>query len=172
MKSEIRKEVLNKRNQMTKDELHEKSLLIFEKLRPYLDHARCVGIYKHFGSEVETEEIIHYLLLLEKTVCVPICKKNQKLQFCRIDEDTTFANQFMGIPEPIHAKPVASNDIDLMIIPMVAFYEHQRLGYGKGYYDRYLQTCEAYKIGLAFQCQEIQFEYESFDIPMNIIIYE
>lgn len=171
MKSDVRKRVLEKRNALTTDERYKKSQIILEQLIPYLHHCRCVGIYKSFSSEVDTEAIISFLLENDKMVCLPKCFTQHRMKFYNIDEHTCFAANHKGILEPIDAIAISPDQMDLMIIPMVAYHKEHRLGYGGGYYDCYLQHCDAYKIGIAFTCQEADFEIANNDIAMDIVIH-
>ncbi|WP_305154459.1 5-formyltetrahydrofolate cyclo-ligase [uncultured Dubosiella sp.] len=66
-----------------------------------------------------------------------------------------------------------SAQIDVIVVPMVAFDGKYRIGYGKGYYDRYLKTFEGLKIGVAFDDQEV-YDYQPslYDVPMDVIVTE
>ena len=79
------------------------------------------------------------------------------------------------ILEPTTQLLIKPNQIDLMIVPMLAFdSNNHRVGYGKGYYDRYL-SCEfnRYKIGLAFSFQQVSYiPIDQFDLPLDEIIQE
>lgn len=80
-----------------------------------------------------------------------------------------------GILEPSNqSKIINKENIDLLIVPMVAFdSNHNRLGYGGGYYDRYLKNYAGKVIGLAFSFQQTEaLPVESFDIPIKTIIDE
>lgn len=172
MKETIRSSLLQKRNALTKQERIDKSHQIFEQLRPYLALSDCVGVYKSFGSEVITDEIIKYLWEHKKIVAVPKCEDAATMQFYQIDEHTKFQKSTMGIEEPCDGILIMPSQFNLMIIPMVGYDKLHRLGYGKGYYDRYLTSCSAYKIGIAYAMQEHSFPISEFDMNMDIIITE
>lgn len=172
MKEELRKKLLEKRNSLTNQEIQEKSHHIFQKLIPYFKKAKCIGLYHSFLSEVDTNEMLAYLIEQGKTVCLPVCEKQGIMHFYEIDSNTKFQKSKFGIYEPMNAKKIDKQMLDLIIVPMLGYYENRRLGYGGGYYDRYLATCHAYKIGVAFSIQELEFENEAYDIHMDIIIHE
>ena len=63
-------------------------------------------------------------------------------------------------------------DLNVILVPVVGFFDTYRLGYGKGYYDRYLKDSSALKIGIAFDVQEIKFDVKPTDIKLDMIITE
>ena len=91
-----------------------------------------------------------------------------------MDENTVFKKSHYGILEPVNAKIIDKNEIDMIIVPMVAFdAQRHRMGHGKGYYDRYLKDYQGMKIGVAFECQKFpQLDVYPHDIPMDLIISE
>lgn len=171
MKAVLRKQLLQLRNALSKKENAYKSHQVFKQLLPYMQQAACVGIYKSFGSEVNTEEMIAYLLKHHKKTGVPVCEKEGIMQFFEIHEHTQYQKNSMGIWEPLFENMIHPSEFDLIIVPMLGFYEHQRLGYGRGYYDRYLLQCTAYKIGIAFSVQAIKFDEAPYDIHMDKILH-
>jgi 5-formyltetrahydrofolate cyclo-ligase len=86
----------------------------------------------------------------------------------------TFTNSAWGIPEPVGGTVVQPTDFDIVLIPLLAFdkYGH-RVGYGKGFYDRYLLNCrpDCLKIGISlFDPVDLIEDAESHDIPLDIAI--
>jgi len=149
-KSLLRKEVLHKRNSMSHFEISTKSKLIQQKLieSPVFNQSKSIGLYLAIGSEVQTREIINYALDLGKTVSLPRIMDFEKNSFD--------VNRF-GIKEPkIDNKP--ADFIDLLIIPGIVFDMYGfRIGYGYGYYDKYLTNNKFSKsIGLAYDFQLIK----------------
>ena len=161
-KSLLRKEVLHKRNSMSHFEISMKSKLIQQKLieSPVFNQSKSIGLYLAIGSEVQTWEIINYALDLGKTVLLPRIMSND-LRFYVVDQKDFEKNSFdvnrFGIKEPeIDNKP--ADFIDLLIIPGIVFDMYGfRIGYGYGYYDKYLTNNKFSKsIGLAYDFQLIK----------------
>jgi 5-formyltetrahydrofolate cyclo-ligase len=161
-KSLLRKEVLHKRNSMNHFEISTKSKLIQQKLieSPVFNQSKSIGLYLAIGSEVQTWEIINYSLELGKTVLLPRIMSND-LRFYVVDlkdfEKNSFDVNRFGIKEPkIDNKP--ADFIDLLIIPGIVFDIYGfRIGYGYGYYDKYLTNNKFSKsIGLAYDFQLIK----------------
>jgi 5-formyltetrahydrofolate cyclo-ligase len=161
-KSLLRKEVLHKRNSMSHFEISMKSKLIQQKLieSPVFNQSKSIGLYLAIGSEVQTREIINYALDLGKTVLLPRIMSND-LRFYVVDQKDFEENSFdvnrFGIKEPkIDNKP--ADFIDLLIIPGIVFDTYGfRIGYGYGYYDKYLTISKFSKsIGLAYDFQFIK----------------
>lgn len=161
-KSLLRKEVLHKRNSMSHFEISMKSKLIQQKLieSPVFNQSKSIGLYLAIGSEVQTREIINYALDLGKTVLLPRIMSND-LRFYVVDQKDFEKNSFdvnrFGIKEPnIDNRP--ADFIDLLIIPGIVFDMYGfRIGYGYGYYDKYLTLNKFSKsIGLAYDFQFIK----------------
>lgn len=74
-----------------------------------------------------------------------------------------------GIPEP-HGEYCSPDSIEVILVPMVAFDGLDRLGYGGGYYDRYLKRTTALKIGIAFDEQETELDPAPWDVAMDMVI--
>jgi len=160
-KSLLRKEVLLKRNSMNRSEVSTKSNVIQRKLieSRVFNQSKSVGLYLAIGSEVQTREIINYALDLGKTVLLPRIMSND-LRFYVVDQKDFEENSFdvnrFGIKEPKIDKP--ADFIDLLIIPGIVFDTYGfRIGYGYGYYDKYLTINKYSKsIGLAYDFQFIK----------------
>ncbi len=79
-----------------------------------------------------------------------------------------------GIPEPVHGREIPSTEIDAVLLPLLAFDEQgNRVGYGKGFYDRFLQTCrpDVFKAGISlFGPSEGIEDVSEFDQPMDCCI--
>lgn len=173
-KSQIRKLMIKKRLDLSKDEYLAKSNLIIYKLKqhPNFINAKTIGIYVSYKNEVETINLIKEIVKCKK-ICVP--KVNgQSMDFCLIRSLDELKSGNYGILEPVSNKIIEKNNIDLLIVPMVAYDNmHNRLGYGGGYYDRYLQGYLGNVIGLAFSFQKIEaLPFEDFDLPIPVIIDE
>ena len=129
-------------------------------------------IFVFLGTETEpdTHELVGLCLGLEKMVAVPrVSGKN--MQAILISPYTNFKTNKWNILEPVGGQIL--EDIDLAIIPLVAYENLKRVGHGGGYYDRFLSKNNCVKLGIAFDCQEMQdILTESFDIPLDILVTE
>ena len=109
-----------------------------------------------------------------KRICVPTVDNSQTMHFVFLDDLEHLKKNKYGIYEPVSNLAVEKTDIDLIIVPLVGFNDQNfRLGYGGGYYDRYLAQYSGKKIGIAFQLQRTEeLIPETFDVPLDMIITE
>lgn len=139
-------------------------------------------IYCSYQSEVETRILLHRCLAEGKSVSVPLTVPQQSELVAVAITDPAFdlSPGYMGIPEPIPTlgkfHKVCPQSIDIAIIPGTVFDRSgYRLGYGGGYYDRFLmhKAPRAYRVGLAFSQQLVnRIPALSHDIPMDMLITE
>jgi 5-formyltetrahydrofolate cyclo-ligase len=86
---------------------------------------------------------------------------------------TELKENSLGVPEPVNGIPIAATQLDLVILPLVAYDRSgNRIGYGKGYYDRFLSNCQPHviKAGISFFEPEDKIEADSFDVPMDFCV--
>jgi 5-formyltetrahydrofolate cyclo-ligase len=179
-KSKLRKEILQKRNSLSDSQIASKSKLIQEKIigRMEFIESRSIGIYLPIGSEVRTNDIIRSALESEKTVLLPrIIIKDLHYFIVEehdLDQDSFDINKF-GIKEPKKTK-MKSDFIDLLIVPGIVFDSHgYRIGYGHGYYDRFMAEKKFSKsIGLAYDFQVVKnpIPKSEFDKKIDLLITE
>lgn len=182
MKTELRNYYKNIRKHLSSTEIEQKSRAVFEIITNHSDFktARRLMIYVSFEREVETIALIKTALKEQKEVVIPI----SNLETCTITPSllTSFedlAPNKLGILElPQHKQIITDPSlIDLCLIPGLAFdLEGHRLGFGKGFYDRFLPLLKpsALKIGLAYECQisADSLPYEKHDFIMDKICTE
>lgn len=148
------------------------SSLICERCKNILEAYSCIGIYVGVGNEVATVQLIEWCLAQHKKVCCPRVH-GDTMDFYEIKSLDDLKSGVYGLLEPIGKNPIKPEDIMCMVMPLVGFNESgQRIGQGKGYYDKYLKQCECLKVGLAFEWQKIDFEAETHDIDADMIITE
>jgi len=164
IRQKMRKQVLAKRDLLEIRDRHEKSAAITERIlsMPGMDSWKTLFVYVNFRSEVETLQLIQRCLEKDKRVVVPLVDSAQStmiaLQVTDLEED--LQPGYFEIPEPDPAKTsrVDGKEIDVIVLPGSVFdIEGGRLGYGGGYYDRFLvnDAPQACRIGLAFELQVV-----------------
>jgi len=159
LKSDLRIKHLTIRKNMSVEERNRFSALIFNRLTQFAKYHERIGVYISMDHEVDTRRLIEWCLLNQKKVYVPKIV-DQHMIFIEIHSLVDCSINKMGILEPIINTPT-SDEIELMIVPMLAYNERNyRLGYGKGYYDQYLKTSNAYRLGICFS---MNFEPELFE---------
>ncbi len=166
MKGQFRKDCLEKRKQLKTCDLTKEIL----NLKEYKE-SKTVFIYVSYGSEISTAELIKEALK-EKTVLVPYCIDGfGKMIAVKIKSMDDLKAGMYGIKEPkCHTEYEGS--IDLTIVPGVAFSkEGYRIGYGKGYYDRFLKAHKTFSLGICHH--ELLFDkvpFNEHDVKINKIL--
>ena len=179
-KAEIRKSILQTRNAMTREEIAAASQEIVKKLTEMeeIRRASTLMVFLSFGSEVDTDDLIRWGWGEGKRIVVPLCcPETRELMPCRIDGFDELETGHYGIREPKASslQPVPQREIDAVLIPAVAFDRRGcRIGYGGGYYDRFLPGVpRAAKIGAAFACQIVaEIPADPYDVTVDIIVTE
>lgn len=173
----VRREIIYRRDALTIGVRKVKDESIRARLTalPEFIKARTILFYASFRSEVDTFELLRYSILNKKTVVLPkVDEQNTSLTLYEIHTMADLAPGCYGILEPQAAEDRSMPDagIDLVIVPGVAFDEHcNRLGYGKGYYDRLLAHKNAPAVGLAYEEQMLlHIPADAHDIKMDKII--
>ncbi len=180
-KAEERKRILEYRKRLTTKELLQKSLTIKNKLFDIdeFKEADNIMFYIDFNNEVKTEFMIKEAIDLGTEVIVPITNREEKrLELSKINDfDSQLKEGEYGILEPKeeYITPFSPNDLDLVILPGVAFDEKgNRLGYGGGYYDRLLAgNLKVDKVAISFEIQVIkEVIVDEHDVSVDRIITE
>lgn len=175
MKNELRKKyklirnnIKNRKNKNKK--IEEKVIKIIEK-----NQAKIVAFYKSFSTEVPTDIIIEHIIQNGKIVVLPKVDKNG-LNFYKIKslKNNLKKNRY-GIEEPISQEENYTEPdlIDIVIVPGLSFDKGKnRLGFGGGYYDKFLSNINSLKIGICYEEQiyESILPTDQTDIKMDVII--
>lgn len=135
--------------------------------------ASCIALYHAIPGEVQTADFIEKWYR-EKQILLPVVDGDDLRLFLYKGKESLKAGVF-GILEPDRTQASASEEkTDLIIIPGVAFdRQRNRLGRGKGYYDRLLASIQAPKVGICYDFQLVNnLPVESFDQEMDLIITE
>jgi 5-formyltetrahydrofolate cyclo-ligase len=167
-KAEIRKIVLAQRTELTEKEFRERSQRVIETLTSLLTPGKTIASFKAipYRNEISLDS-------LEGNFAFPrvISAAEGTMEMVLAAE---FANSDWGIPEPVGGSVVKSTDFDIVLLPLLAFdLKGNRVGYGKGFYDRYLLNCrpDCLKIGISLSDPvDLIEDVESHDIPLDIAI--
>lgn len=176
-KRDFRIKVQEKLSSMTDQAYRERSLEIAQQLlqEPSIQKANIIAITLSNQPEVDTTFIIEELWKLNKYVTVPKCNpKDRSMQFYKINNFTETERAYKNILEPIPeiTERIEKDRIDVMVVPGVVFDRHgYRIGFGGGYYDRYLVGFNGMRISLAFEEQLLnEIPRESHDLPVHILL--
>lgn len=177
-KNELRKKFKALRIALTNEDIEEKSLEIANKtLELPIWEYKFYHIFLSIAEqkEVDTEFLLHILQGKDKNVIIPKAdtKTGNMIHFLLTDQ-TLIKKSRWNIPEPQEGIEISTEMLDVVFIPLLAFDKNgHRIGYGKGYYDRFLAGCkpDIVKIGLSFfdPVEEIK-EVFSSDIPLNYCV--
>jgi 5-formyltetrahydrofolate cyclo-ligase len=180
-KFELRKIYLEKRKSLSPVEHAELSVKIADLFFTNFDlssikNIHCFISLKHKG-EVETLHIFERLwneFPLIQTLAPRIDHATGKLEALPFDPKIRLTENSWKVPEPADGQPVDPSEIDMVLVPLVCFDERGfRVGYGKGYYDRFLNKCrpDCLKIGLSFfpPVEKIDDVHEG-DVPLDFCI--
>ena len=166
---QLRKEISNK---------EEKSSIITNNIinSDFYKNSNVIALYSNLLNEVNTFNLMIRSLNDNKIVVLPRVIDDYNMEFYKIESIDDLSNiGSFGIKEPINNNIVKIEYIDLMIIPGICFdKECNRLGFGKGYYDRYLfNNNNIYKVGICFNEQLLInniIETDHYDIKMDMIL--
>lgn len=181
-KKEIRKRMLEVRSSLSAQDVEAKSAAIVQKVlnTPEFIEADNILLYADFGNEVMTRGIFENAILAKKRAYFPKCDRlTNRMDFYRIISVNQLKPGFKGIMEPEEAveKRFVMNGAEdtLAIVPGVAFdISGYRIGYGRGYYDRFLaERRQISTMALAYSCQIVDEIYaQEHDIKMDKIVTE
>ena len=174
-KRDIRKHVLLNRKEMSKREWEENSQLIYERVvsHHFFLNADEIYCYVDFKNEVGTKKILESAWSCQKKVAVPKIFGDD-MRFYYIEKLDELEEGYFGILEPIDTREAKGSNV-LVIMPGAAFdKEKHRIGYGKGFYDKYLEKHPNYQtMALAFEMQMVEnIPADEYDICPKIIITE
>ena len=172
-KQETRKEYLKRRAQLFNRAEWDKMICQQFLSSDFYQRAKTIMTYVSYKSEPDTHSLIRQMLQDGKTVCAPVCSENGYMESYAFSDFAALTVSNMGILEPPAAQRVLPQDLDLIIVPGCAFNNKGfRLGYGGGYYDRYLPRTHAVTCGFFYEALKADFLPEHTDVPLSCIITE
>lgn len=183
-KSSIRKRILNLRNSIPLNECSNKSMAVMQNILSLsqIQTAEYILCYASYKSEVKTGKLMEEFIKRGKQIYLPRVS-GEEMDFYHITSPMDLTEGYKGIPEPsIRCTDVFTKEIwnenkehVVMLIPGAAFSETgARIGYGKGYYDRYLERIPcAERIALCYEMQIVEdIPVDEHDIPVSVIVTE
>ena len=178
-KKELRKRILSIRNNMPGEDVVNNSRIIRDKIigLDVYKQSKVIFIYMDFKNEVMTSDLIKHMLSEKKRVVVPYTDTISTVLIpSEITGESDLKLNSFGYSEPKKVSPVNIEEIDLVIVPGVVFDKNlNRIGFGKGYYDRILNKLKASarKVAVAHDFQVIEeIPAEERDVKMDMIITE
>ncbi len=172
----LRKQVIQQLHQLSPSDHEQKSASIIEKVlaSDEFKNAHTIGITLSRFPEVDTHRLIDIAWQAGKRIAIPRCiASTREMDFRLIDSFDQTEVVYMDLKEPKidETTSVDPEDIDLQIVPGVVYSETgYRIGFGGGYYDRYLKNFPFQTISLAFYCQiSDNIDKEPHDIPVSYI---
>ena len=175
IKSKIRKKILNIRKKKNNKNIKFPFLKIFKEIKKNLSKKKIVGGYYTVNFEINILEFLEKLEAKGMQLSLPVVKKSNEMDFYGWSTKNLLKLNKYGIPEPEQIKKVFP---DIILVPLVAFDSRlYRIGYGGGYYDRYIDKLSnkknLLKIGIAHSCQKInRVPTNKYDKKLDIIITE
>ena len=174
-KSKLRSKILElrKKNSLKKLKIHPKR--IFQFLKKNKINFENVGGYYPCNHEIDDLEILNFLRKKKANIFLPRIRENNQMDFYRWTQNEPFKINKYGIVEPIS---INKNYPDIIFVPLVAYDgDLNRLGYGGGFYDRYLEKIsnikKILKIGLGFSYQKLKkIPISEYDKKLDFIITE
>ena len=174
-KSKIRSKILKLRKKNFNKNLKincEKFFSFFQKNKFYLKN---LGGYYPSNFEIDNLEILEFLEKKNYKISLPVIKKNNQMDFFKWTKNDPLKINKYGIPEPVSSKILFP---DILLVPLAGYDDDlNRLGYGGGFYDRYIEKIEkikkVIKIGLAFSYQKLKnVPINQYDKKLDFVITE
>jgi 5-formyltetrahydrofolate cyclo-ligase len=177
-KEELRKLYTEKRNVLTDTEIKQLSQEISNRVLQYFNLSQqTISLFLSIASkkEIETTTLLHKLLALQCKITISKSEFTtaEMTHFLYEDEQQIEISKY-GIPEPKYGIEITPQEMDVVFVPLLGFdKEGYRIGYGKGFYDRFLSQCkkECVFIGLSFFDEVVEIdEVHSNDIPLHYCV--
>lgn len=180
LKKELRNIYLNKRKKLSPtDRLKLDDLLLIQLQRLIIEGANVLFTYfpAEKNAEPNTFLFVDYLRYLfpDIQICYPkINRKTHEMQALLVSDETEYEINTFGLSEPLSDVIISPDEIDLIFVPLLCFdAEGFRVGFGKGYYDKFLKKCGEDVIKIGFSYFEVVDEIEDineWDVPLDYCI--
>ena len=175
MKAELRKKILQEMKALSQEQKQVIDQALTERLlqHPFYQEAKVIATYLSFPHEFQTQGLIEQALKDGKKVLIPKTYPKGRMDFVVYDLQQLVKTSF-GLLEPQgNLEVVAASQIDLIHVPGLAFTtKGYRIGYGGGYYDRYLEQFTGHTLSTVYPCQIQDFISENHDIPVQEVLID
>ena len=175
MKAELRKQVLQEMKAIPREQKQAMDQALTDQFlkHPFYQEAKVIATYLSFPHEFQTQELIEQALKDGKKVLIPKTYPKGRMDFVVYDPQQLVKTSF-GLLEPQgDLEVVDASQIDLIHVPGLAFTtEGYRIGYGGGYYDRYLKHFSGNTLSTVYPCQIRDFIPEDHDIPVQEVLVD
>ena len=175
MKSELRKQVLQEMKVIPRTQKVTMDLALTDQFlkHPFCQEAKVIATYLSFPHEFQTQGLIEQALKDGKKVLIPKTYPKGRMDFVVYDPQQLVKTSF-GLLEPQEdLEVVDASQIDLIHVPGLAFTtDGYRIGYGGGYYDRYLKHFPGHTLSTVYPCQIQDFIPENHDIPVQEVLID
>ncbi len=177
-KSKLRKEYLEKRNQLDKALIEKWSMkMAFSFFNTFETHQKLVHLFLSIKelNEIQTEVFVNRLFEDDAKVATSITHFNpKKLEHTLINKETTYTKDKYGVPVPSPIISIAEESIDIVLVPLLCIdFKGNRVGYGQGFYDGFLKKCGKNTpiIGLSlFEPIDTEIHTNDWDVPLDYCI--
>lgn len=171
LKKMLRKELIERRKMMSDSEKNIADTDIFEQVKPFLDRASSVFTYASTSIEVDTRSIIDYCLQCSIPVALPV-SGDEDIMFYYIKSTEELSKGRFNIDEPPEKFPAVADSDTLCIVPaLCADGNGLRLGYGRGYYDRFLAHFIGKSVIICYKTFKREVPSEKHDIKAEFTIF-
>ena len=175
MKAELRKKILQEMKILSQEQKQAMDQALTERFlnHPFYQEAKIIATYLSFPHEFQTQELIEQALKDGKKVLIPKTYPKGRMEFVVYDPQQLVKTSF-GLLEPQGDLDVVEpSQIDLIHVPGLAFTtEGYRIGYGGGYYDRYLEHFAGQSLSTIYPCQIQDFSSEDHDIAVQEVLID
>lgn len=179
VKDALRRKYRSWRENLPENEKHRLDTAIAEQVRGLWQYRRSTTLLTYVSTpiEVDTRQIIRQALEDGKRVAVPRCVPGtRQMEFYYIQGEEALSPGTFGVmePNPLYCDRLTDMSVGLCIVPAFSYdWQGFRLGYGKGYYDRFLSGFEGRRIGICYSaCVQRSLPHGRFDRPVELLVTE
>jgi len=174
-KDELRRALKQARRSVPEERRAEYDRAIWEHLwawEGYRGAKRCMS-YLSFGWEINTWPLVERMWEDGKEVYAPVTKPGRQLVPALYTPDTELVQAPLGMREPASAQTCAPEELDLIVVPGLAFSpEGYRIGFGGGYYDRFLPRVRGVTVGVIYSEFILELPVDPWDVPVEYLCTE